>query len=152
MQWPTLLAIIPATLALSIVINVPPTALIPNPSTLPSSTHATLLEHHVKLDAPLTSANSFIFHNVSSGSYLFSVYSRDHFFENLRIDVGTGEGSNKVEAWQTFMGNEWENKGEKRDGVIPGTLEVKPVGRKDYYTQRQGCKFSRFNARIRSPN
>lgn len=147
MKLVTLLSALPAALAALITVSIPANPLV-NPSTLPASTHATLEEHGIKLDAPITRANAFVFHNVTRGSYLLSVFCRDYAFENLRIDVtqtitgadGVDAVEEKVEAWQTFRGNEWENKGESRAGVAPGQLEVRPVVAKDYYQPRSSCK------------
>ncbi|KAF2097451.1 hypothetical protein NA57DRAFT_77708 [Rhizodiscina lignyota] len=141
----TLLSVLPVSLAALITVSIPNTPLV-NPSSLPASTHATLDEHGVKLDAPITRANTFVFHNVSSGSYLLSVFCKDYAFENLRIDV-TGE-EERIEAWQTFRGNEWDNKGESRAGVVPGQVEVRPVVAKDYYQQRSGFSVLSF---LKSP-
>lgn len=49
-----------------------------------------------------------------------------------------------VEAWRTFRGNEWENKGEEVPVVAEkgkgNVLEVKALGGKNYYMERQGCE------------
>jgi hypothetical protein len=71
-----------------------------------------------------------------------TVHSPDFFFENLRVDVvanGTGEW---VEAWTTWRGNEWENRGERRgEGEgRDGRLEVRALGAKAYYQERTTCK------------
>lgn len=82
------------------------------------------------------------------------MHCRDYAFEPLRIDVeeegeeeggGSGAKKERVRAWQTFVGNEWDNKGESRgeggggggegDGVV---IEVRPLGEKDFYQERQG--------------
>ncbi|RFN48658.1 er membrane protein complex subunit, partial [Fusarium flagelliforme] len=42
----------------------------PNPFTLPASTHATLSSAGGHVSAPLSAANTFVFHNVTPGSYL----------------------------------------------------------------------------------
>jgi hypothetical protein len=105
-----------------------------NRSTLPPTTHATLQSHGEPIDARLTRSNSFNFNNVSSGSYLASVYCRDFMFEPLRIDIsveeaveGSGDKREVVRAWQTFVGNEWDNKGELRgEGGNGLVVEVKP--------------------------
>ncbi|KAF2119183.1 hypothetical protein BDV96DRAFT_596946 [Lophiotrema nucula] len=126
-------------------LHIPQTALV-NPSTLPSTTHATLQSSGPPQTAFLTRSNSFIFTNVSAGSYLATVHCREFAFEPLRIDVaveeaveGSGEKREVVKAWQTFVGNEWDNKGEARgeggNGVV---VEVKPVGAKYYYQERSG--------------
>ena len=54
------------------------------------------------------------------------------------MDVGE-EG--QVEVWQTFRGNEWDNKGE-RVGAGSGVVEVKVVGHKGFYEIREGCMCS----------
>lgn len=64
----------------------------------------------------------------------------------------TGDEVKKVEdvsVWQTFRGNEWENKGEavsvkELDAEGLHTVwgfELKCVGGKEYLIQRQGCKY-----------
>ena len=95
--------------------------------TLPSTTHATLQSSGPPLDAYLTRSNTFNFHNVSAGSYLATVHCRDFAFEPLRIDVvleetveGSGEHKEIIRAWQTFLGNEWDNKGEARVRAVTG--------------------------------
>jgi hypothetical protein len=50
----------------------------------------------------------------------------------------------EVQVWGTFRGNEWSNKGEvvqaqRGDGIW--TFDVKVQGGKDYFIERQGCKF-----------
>lgn len=121
-----------------------------NPSSLPSTTHATLQSSGPPLDAYITRSNTFSFTNVSAGSYLATVHCRDFAFEPLRIDVtleetveGSGEKKEMVRAWQTFIGNEWDNKGESRgEGGNGLVVEVKPLGAKSYYQDRGGCKYS----------
>lgn len=132
------------------LLQVPPTGLL-NPSTLPSTTHATLQSSGPPLDAYLTRSNTFNFANVSAGSYLATVHCRDYVFEPLRIDVsveeaveGSGEKKEVVRAWQTFLGNEWDNKGESRgEGGNGLVIEARPVGTKFFYQERSGCKSAR---------
>jgi len=134
-------------LAARLAVNISPTQQLPNPYVLPSSTHATLQSHGEPLSAQLTRANKFTFEDVAPGSYLFTVHCRDYAFEPLRIDVEsnqTAPGGEYVTAWQTFKGNEWDNKGEIRghgDGAEEVKIEVRSTGVKDYYQQRQGCEF-----------
>jgi len=48
-----------------------------------------------------------------------------------------------VEAWGTFRGNEWDNRGEVVVVTTQGaksTLEVKAIREKGYYVERTGCK------------
>ncbi len=62
--------------------------------------------------------NSFDFRNVTSGDYLLDIHCHSQVFAPLRVDVeaAVGEGAaEKVEAWGTFRGNEWGNKGEKEE-------------------------------------
>jgi hypothetical protein len=122
-----------------------------NPSTLSSTTHATLQSSGPLQDAYLTRGNTFNFNNVSVGSYLATVHCRDYYFEPLRIDVtveetveGSGEHREMIRAWQTFIGNEWDNKGEGRgEGGNGLVVEAKPIGPKDYYQDRGGCAYLR---------
>ncbi|KAK7609467.1 hypothetical protein JOL62DRAFT_578682 [Phyllosticta paracitricarpa] len=116
------------------------------PSLLGASTHATLHSAGPALSAPLRRDNSFAFADVAPGSYLLSVHSRDYAFENLRVDVGVEKKQGEVgqeevvRAWQTFRGNEWDNRGEKRGEGRGGraNLEVRVMGGKEYYIQRGG--------------
>ncbi|KAJ4347847.1 uncharacterized protein N0V89_009217 [Didymosphaeria variabile] len=127
------------------ILLIPNTPLV-NPSSLPSSTHATLQSSGPPLDAYITRSNSFNFNNVSVGSYLATIHSRDYAFEPLRIDVtleeaveGSGDKREKVHAWQTFIGNEWDNKGEPRgEGGNGLVIEVPPKAPKEYFQERAG--------------
>ncbi|KAF1844589.1 uncharacterized protein K460DRAFT_354488 [Cucurbitaria berberidis CBS 394.84] len=133
------------TSAARLLLQIPNTALV-NPSTLPSTTHATLQSSGPPLDAYLTRSNTFNFNNVSSGSYLATIHCRDYAFEPLRIDIaveeaveGSGDKKEVIRAWQTFLGNEWDNKGESRgEGGNGLVVEARPVLLKDYYQERQG--------------
>jgi hypothetical protein len=56
----------------------------------------------------------------------------------------------EVQVWGTFRGNEWSNKGEvvqaqRVHGIW--TFDVKVQGGKDYFIERQGCKFRVFQSR-----
>lgn len=119
-----------------------------NPSTLPSTTHATLQSSGPPLDAYLTRSNTFNFANVSAGSYLATVHCRDYIFEPMRIDVsleeaveGSGDKKEVVKAWQTFLGNEWDNKGESRgEGGNGLVIEARVIATQYYYQERGGCE------------
>lgn len=136
-----------AASAARFILHIPNTPLV-NPSSLPSTTHATLQSSGAPLDAYITRSNSFNFNNISVGSYLATIHSRDYAFEPLRIDVtleeaveGSGDKREKVAAWQTFIGNEWDNKGESRgEGGNGLVIEVQPRMPKEYYQERAGCK------------
>ncbi|KKY28702.1 hypothetical protein UCDDS831_g00087 [Diplodia seriata] len=142
-----------AVLAANLTFTVPPhPALLPGgASSLPGSTHATLHARGPPHAAPLRRDGTFVFVDVAPGSYLLSVHGRDHVFENLRVDVeeavdydsGNAKKTEKVRAWQTFRGNEWANRGEKRgetSGKEAGQMmaEVRVLGRKEYYQERSG--------------
>jgi hypothetical protein len=148
-----LLSLLSLSSAAYITVSIPPSAKIPNPSTLPVSTHATLHASGAPLTAPLSRTNTFSFAHVPAGSYLLTVHCRDFAFEPVRVDVGaTANGVEWVNAWQTFRGNEWDNKGEKRAEVLGSAspsgdveeakarIEAVVLGGKDYYQKREGCE------------
>ncbi|SPO03822.1 uncharacterized protein DNG_06505 [Cephalotrichum gorgonifer] len=111
-----------------------------NTHTLPPSSHATLTtlgKHHSAL---LTPAGEFVFHNVSEGSYLADVHCSTHAFSPVRIDVAVGGGDEAgekvvVEAWETYRGNSWGNKGEVMVGE-GGSVGVRCLGGKNYFIER----------------
>lgn len=118
-----------------------------NPATLPPSTSASLTTLSHSYVAPLGTDNSFNFRNVSSGSYLLDVVSPTYLFAPLRIDVSqTSDGGETVEAWGTWRGNEWENKGEAMEIGVWGrdakTIAVKALAKKEYLVERTGCEYS----------
>lgn len=100
--------------------------------------------------------NTFDFRNVTSGSYLLDVHSHTYGFAPLRVDVLEGiklqEGGNgvvstsEVQAFGTFRGNEWSNKGEavpvkELDGKLGvWVFEVKVLGSKEYFIEKSGCE------------
>jgi hypothetical protein len=139
--------LLPFTNAARFTLHIPTTHIV-NPSTLPPTTHAILQSSGLPISARLTRSNSFLFTNISAGSYLATVHSRDYAFEPLRIDVsveepveGSGERKEMVKSWQTFIGNEWDNKGEARgEGGNGAVVEVRPLGPKIYYQERGGCE------------
>ncbi|KAK0385870.1 hypothetical protein NLU13_7047 [Sarocladium strictum] len=113
----------------------------PNPFTLPANTHATLTSLHTRHSAPLSSINTFVFHNVTPGdSYLVDVYSPGHAYQPLRVDVlPDGE----IKAWETFRGGDWGNKGEElgvKEGGGGKGVELRALGPKTYFMERP--KFS----------
>ncbi|KAK3371771.1 hypothetical protein B0T24DRAFT_630380 [Lasiosphaeria ovina] len=127
----------------SVTLRIPASHLLPNPGVLPPSTHATLSALGAgRASAPLTAANTLVFGNVSAGSYLVDVHCATHAFAPLRVDVVSpdgGDGGLVVRAWETFRGNDWDNKGE----AVPadGGIEVRVLGQKNYFMER-----SKFNA------
>ncbi|KAK4156692.1 Cys/Met metabolism PLP-dependent enzyme-domain-containing protein [Chaetomidium leptoderma] len=151
----------------TITLRIPPSPpQLPNPNLLPPSTHATLTSAGTSLSAPLSVANTLVFHNVSAGSYLVDVHCPTHAFVPLRLDVvllapstfgsgtsGTGTGAEKkkkkvlggVKVWETFRGNDWGNKGEGvraeevGGGVLRGggvVVDVRVVEGKGYFLER----------------
>ncbi|KAH6642653.1 hypothetical protein C7974DRAFT_385881 [Boeremia exigua] len=142
---PVLASLATITSAARLLLQIPTTHVV-NPSALSSTTHATLQSNGSPLDAYLTRSNTFNFNNVSVGSYLATVHCRDYAFEPLRIDVsieesveGSGEKKEVIKSWQTFLGNEWDNKGESRgEGGNGLVIEARPVGQKQFYQERAG--------------
>lgn len=122
-----------------------------NPSHLPSTTKATLTAQGLSLSTPLNRANAFDFADIPSGSYLLTVQCRDYAFPPARVDFNATAA--RVDVWQTFWGNAWENRGEWRGGGQVASLlkegevdervdvEIAPVRRNEYYTERAGCEY-----------
>lgn len=131
----------------------PAPPVLPNPATLPPSTHATLIgAPGNKISAPLRRDNTFIFDNLPEDSYLLSIHSRDHFFPPYRVDVGHAENNTAqeiVHVWQTFRGNEWSNKGPLLGSAQDELrIDVRPAATKEYYQQRGGFNLLGF---LKSP-
>ncbi|RYC65697.1 hypothetical protein CHU98_g486 [Xylaria longipes] len=134
--------------AATVTFSIPPSAQIPNPAALPPSTHATLTALGASYAAPLTVDNTFVFRNVTPGSYLGDVHCATHGFAPLRVDVipvTAGQDQKphgedvSLRVWETFRGNDWENKGEEiRPATAGGAFPVKVLGSKVYYTERGG--------------
>ena len=133
-----LFALVTTALAIDLTLYLPTK---PNPFTLPSTTHATLTSFGGHYSAPLSSVNTFVFRNVSTpGSYLVDVHCQTNVFQPLRLDVGA-DGS--LQAWETFRGNEWDNKGEAlptREGSVGKGVEVRSLGAKNYFAERAKCE------------
>ncbi|KAL2019435.1 hypothetical protein VTK56DRAFT_9640 [Thermocarpiscus australiensis] len=132
----------------TITLRIPPHPLLPNPHTLPSSTRATLSSLGKALAAPLSTVNTFVFRNVTPGSYLVDVHCPTHAFVPLRLDLAAARGDAaadgdtredgqeekkkkkkgglSVAAWETYRGNDWGNKGE----AVPVADEVGRLGGK----------------------
>ena len=133
--------------AADVCFYVAPSQALPNPrAALPADTHATLtaLSRDVKT-AYLTTTNSFVFHNVTPGSYLVDFHSRSHGFSPLRLDLSVVDGGSGeeqlVKAWETFRGNDWDNKGEALHLTSRG-FEARCLGYKNYFTERQKCELA----------
>ncbi|KAH7270532.1 uncharacterized protein BKA55DRAFT_551974 [Fusarium redolens] len=133
-----LLALLPLALADSLTLYLPPN---PNPFSIPANTHATLSSAGVHFSAPLSSANTFVFHNVTPGSYLADVHCPTDAFHPLRIDVQLAEDGEEgiVRAWETYRGNDWGNKGEVvqvKEGSKGRGFELRAIGGKNYFMER----------------
>ena len=121
------------------------------------------------LSADITRRNTIEFSNLDEDSYLLTITTREWTFPPSRVDVNTssinaeGKKEARVDVWQTFWGNEWANKGEYRGGGAVDlskqsnnddgensvvTVEAKPTGKKEYYTERAGFSPLQF---LRSP-
>ncbi|KAI0137352.1 hypothetical protein BJ170DRAFT_605516 [Xylariales sp. AK1849] len=148
-----LLSALPTCLSLtttttSLTLQIPPSPILPNPNVLPPSTHATLTTLYTTYSAPITVANAFVFHNVTPGSYLADVHCASYGFAPLRVDVssvedgaGVADGDVagvRVQAWETFRGNDWANKGEevKVGSAGAGGLAVRCLGKKLFFQER----------------
>ena len=144
-----------ATTAVTLALPAQPA--LPNPHALPPSTHATLSTLHTTYAAPLSAANTFVFRNVTPGSYLADVHCATHAFAPLRVDVVASSSPDQpgrltVQAWETFRGNDWDNKGEEaREMALPGAggpgspsivaLPVRCLAPKQYFMERSSCEF-----------
>lgn len=133
---------------------IPSSQQLPAAHVLPASTHATLTALGASYRAPLSTAASFVFRNVTPGSYLADVHCRDYAFAPLRVDVvaleaesGGKEGKKGervvVKAWETYRGNDWGNKGQEatRSGGEDGGFAVRVLGYKEYFTERGACEY-----------
>ncbi|KAI1781064.1 hypothetical protein F4818DRAFT_436255 [Hypoxylon cercidicola] len=133
----------------TLTLRIPSTQQLPSPQVLPATTHATLTALGASYDAPLTTAGAFVFRNVTPGSYLADVHCGTHAFAPLRVDVvASGPGSEKkgakkedalaIRAWETYRGNDWENKGQEvpRSGGRDGGFAVRVLGAKEYFIER----------------
>ena len=148
-------------LTTELLVYVPASPNIANPSTLPPSTTALLTTISSQNIAHLQVDNTFHFRNITDGSYLLEVQCVSHAFAPLRVDIAkTEQGQGKrpvaelekeVESWGTFRGNEWSNRGEKvevREVDLHGRkawgLDVRALGEKNYFIDRQGCEYMCF--------
>jgi O-acetylhomoserine/O-acetylserine sulfhydrylase len=124
----------------TITLHITTTQSIPNPNALPPSTHATLSTFgQPVLSAPLSTSNTFVFRNVTSGSYLADIHCPTYAFAPLRVDVDESQ-ADAVKVWETYRGNDWDNKGEAVPGP-GGRFAVRVLGVKNYYMERSSCEF-----------
>ncbi|CAH0059362.1 unnamed protein product [Clonostachys solani] len=130
-----LLAFIASALAADLTLYLPSK---PNPWSLPPSTRATLDSLGEHYAAPISSLNTFVFKNVSApGSYLVDIHCATDTFKPLRVDIAA---DGKVDAWETFRGNDWANRGEAIPVQDGGAVEARFLIKKNYFQERP--KFS----------
>jgi hypothetical protein len=147
------LAFFDFTTAATLRIQIPPSNILPNPNTLPASTHATLTSGtSPQLDAPLRRDLILEFSNLTiPGSYLLDIYSRDFTFAPYRVDISTlGDGTASIDGvWETYRGTKWEDKGPLLGGASADptttppqpqivTVFAKVLAKKNFYEERQG--------------
>ncbi|KAL1883065.1 hypothetical protein VTK73DRAFT_9991 [Phialemonium thermophilum] len=143
----------------TITFRVPATHLLSNPYVLPPSTHATLTTFgkppqsaYISSSRPEHGLGAFVFHNVTPGSYLVDVHCRTHSFAPVRLDVleeDSASPSLTTRAWETYRGNDWNNKGEELVKLKGGeSFELRLFGSKDYFLERS--KFSLLSI-LRNP-
>jgi hypothetical protein len=90
---------------------IPASTVLPNPSELPADTMITLTTAGELHKTLLRWDNTFVFRNVSEGSYVLDVAAEGYAFSPLRVDVGKGE---EVAVKQTWRGRAWSNTGEAK--------------------------------------
>lgn len=137
----TTLLVLPALAAASSLTLYLPTK--PNPFGLPPNTHATLNALGERFSAPLSAGNTFVFQNVTPGSYLVDVHCATDAFFPLRVDIAADDDKVPVRAWETYRGNDWGNKGEAvpvKEGSGGRGIEVRATGPKNYFVERPKCE------------
>ena len=123
----------------------------PHIPALPPSSRAYLTAHNATLSSPVTRANSFIFHDISSSvfksngeqlpsstttvtiSYLLDIACRDYDFASYGVDV---KSNGFVEIYRVGRGG-IEQGG--RVTVGDGPLELRVLRARDFYEKRGGC-------------
>ncbi|KAJ5495589.1 hypothetical protein N7539_000705 [Penicillium diatomitis] len=144
-----------------LTITIPPSTNLPNPHSLPASTHATLTTlpapgagdrdpPHI-LTASLTRGATLVFRDLPAGhpeTYLLDIRAGEYVFAPYRVDVAA-DGS-VTGIWETFRGNPWENRGAQKYvvDVVAGEerrpetagedvlVEAKLLGKKAFYEER----------------
>ena len=139
--------------AATLRIQIPPSNILPNPNTLPASTHATLTSGtSPQLDVPLRRDSTLEFRNITiPGSYLLDIFSRDFTFAPYRVDVTSAkDGSAVVDGvWETYRGTKWDDKGPLLGGASADpntppprpqtvTVSAKVLTKKNFYEPRPG--------------
>ncbi|EXJ91925.1 hypothetical protein A1O3_00475 [Capronia epimyces CBS 606.96] len=137
--------LVPSVLAATLRVQIPSSSLLPNPNTLPASTHATLTSGYgPPIKAVLRRGNYFEFPDVTTvGSHLLDIYTRDYVFAPYRIDVSPSPdsaGTVITGAWEIYRGTRWTDRGVAFVTAPTDKLDLsaKVLAKKDFYEQRQG--------------
>lgn len=134
-----------SALAATLRIRLPSSNLLPNPNTLPASTHATLTSSSgPPVKALLRKGNYIEFPDITTvGSHLLDLYSREYVFAPYRIDISPSPdspGTVITGAWETYRGTRWADRGVALVTAPTDKLDlsVKVLAKKNFYEQRQG--------------
>lgn len=144
------LALVQAVLVLSasLRIDISPSTLLPNPNTLPASTHAVLISGTSPPQrAVLRKGNYLLFPTITtSGSHLLTIFTRDYTFAQYRIDISPSTASEAslqiTGAYETYPGTQWSDHGipltPAGQPTLDLTLNAKILSQKNFYQQREG--------------
>lgn len=134
-------------------------------ATLLSSSHNSSSSHKSLRTAHISRSNTITFSDLPSGSYLLDIFSHNYIFLPFRLDVADSHNSQVIseqlaveengqiyadqnlkkardtrqtlEIYQTFRGNEWDNRGPKlASGVDSLNVNVHPVSRRHFFQKR----------------
>ena len=128
----------------SLRVSIPASNLLPNPNTLPASSHAVLTSGSGQpITAVLKKGNYFDFSDIqSTGSHLLDIYTHDYLFAPYRIDISTSSNSSTqiTGAWETYRGIRWEDRGVALVAAPTGQLDMsaKVLSKRNFYEERQG--------------
>lgn len=107
----------PLCSAATLILRIQPSQLLPNPSILPPSTHATLIANNgTVLRSSLRRDNTIVFPNiVTTGTHLLSIFTKDYTFASYRIDTAPSTPSSSdttiTFAAQVYPGTQWSDTG-----------------------------------------
>ncbi len=138
------LCTISAVLGASLRVSIPASNLLPNPNTLPASTHAVLTSGAGQpITAVLKKGNYFDFPDITTtGSHLLDIYSREYVFAPYRLDISSSSNSSILitGAWETYRGTRWEDRGVALVAAPTEQLDMsaKVLSKKNFYESRQG--------------
>ncbi|EPS38956.1 hypothetical protein H072_7276 [Dactylellina haptotyla CBS 200.50] len=121
------------TSAATVAGSIKPNVILPSLAILPPSTTVTLSGDLLEdsRTSHIFANGAFRFQDVNPGSYLLEVNCRTHIFPSMRVDVSP---DGLVEIYQTFRGNEWTNKGERK----PHPIDFYPTKASEFYIAREG--------------